>query len=387
MAPLPPPPPCVSLVRLGAVASTDGGSGGGVAALAFSRVEGGCAYLAAGGPDGGVRIYGVRQGGEGGWLVAEMKGHEGGVNDVCFHEDRKHVASASDDGTVRVWDVERAEQVQVLVGHTHYVFAVRYANPRGHLLASGSFDESVRLWDARNGACLRVLPAHGDPVTSVSFSDDGALLATASHDGLVRLWSAATGKCLHTLLHENHAENAAPAPAAEPPATVAEAAAAAQPPAPPSVCAVEVFPGGRYLLTGTLDDTVRVWDMLADREAAAAAPPPDGDATGADDVPREPKLLCVRTLNGCACRTMSAARAVMQLPQGGPTLVVGGGEDGALCVWDAGSPGRGAPVAVARSAHGGPAVAVAACPSLGIVVTGAIEDGGKPCAWRVDVTM
>jgi len=56
------------------------------------------------------------------------------------------------------------------------------------MLASASQDGTVRLWWVADGSLLRVLEGHMDLVSSVAFSPDGALLASASRDGTVRLW-------------------------------------------------------------------------------------------------------------------------------------------------------------------------------------------------------
>lgn len=55
--------------------------------------------------------------------------------------------------------------------------------PATNALASGSFDESVRVWDLRSCRTMLAIPAHSEPITSVSYTSDGAVLASASYDG------------------------------------------------------------------------------------------------------------------------------------------------------------------------------------------------------------
>ena len=72
-------------------------------------------------------------------------------------------------------------------------------SPDGQTLASASYDGTVRLWAVATGQQLHTLTGHTDGVYSVSYSPDGQTLSSASRDGTVRLWAVATGQGLHTL--------------------------------------------------------------------------------------------------------------------------------------------------------------------------------------------
>ena len=78
-----------------------------------------------------------------------------GVSDVAWHPSGKHIATASDDNTLKLWVSSSGELLKTLAGHTHYVFCCAFS-PKGNLLASGSFDETIRIWDFSNGQCLKV---------------------------------------------------------------------------------------------------------------------------------------------------------------------------------------------------------------------------------------
>lgn len=162
-----------------------------------------------------------------------LQGHALGISDITWSTDSKHIASASDDKSICIWDATTGTLLKTLLGHTNYVFCVKF-NFQSNLICSvcyypifphlfklplfnfflykelltlsqGSFDESVRIWDVRTGSCLHTLPAHSDPVSSVDFSKDGSLIVSGSYDGLIRIWDASTGNCLKTLINdENH---------------------------------------------------------------------------------------------------------------------------------------------------------------------------------------
>ena len=77
---------------------------------------------------------------------------------------------------------------RTLTGHTGPAVAVAFSlNER--LLATASRDGTARLWDPATGDCLHTLTGHTGGVWDVAFSPDGHLLATASDDETPRTWN------------------------------------------------------------------------------------------------------------------------------------------------------------------------------------------------------
>jgi WD40 repeat protein len=74
-----------------------------------------------------------------------------------------------------------------LNGHTDSIYCVAPAGA-GKLLASASQDGTVRLWDTAKQEQRLVLKL-GNPVWCVAFSSDGKLLAAGDDKGTIRLWS------------------------------------------------------------------------------------------------------------------------------------------------------------------------------------------------------
>ena len=115
-----------------------------------------------------------------------FRGHQDSVKSVSFSPDGKTLATASDDNTARIWDLQ-GNQLALFSGHQHSVKSVSFS-PDGRTLATASRDNTVRLWDLQ-GNQLALFSGHQNWVRSVSFSPDGKTLATASWDKTVRLWA------------------------------------------------------------------------------------------------------------------------------------------------------------------------------------------------------
>ncbi len=125
-----------------------------------------------------------------GHRLKDLQGHKDYVRCVTFSHDAKTLASASSDGTVRLWNVETGAARATLRGHNGGVSWVAIS-PDDKTVASAGRDGTIRLWDLRSGEEKTTLRGHGGWVTSVAFSPDGRTLASTSEDGTLRLWRGA----------------------------------------------------------------------------------------------------------------------------------------------------------------------------------------------------
>ena len=145
--------------------------------------------LASASEDHTIRLWDVAGGG----APAVLKGHEGWVLSVAFSPDGQRLASAGADKTVRLWDLAHGNKPTILGKHSGWVLSVAFSPDRRRLASSGE-DRVVRLWDVAGGKELAVLKGHTGASGCVAFSPDGRSLASASDDTTVRLWDAASGK-------------------------------------------------------------------------------------------------------------------------------------------------------------------------------------------------
>jgi len=146
--------------------------------------------------DGTARIWDAATG----KTLAVLKGHAAAVWAVAFSPDGTLAATGSADKTIRIWDADNGETLHVLEGHSAVVYAVAFSPVAGRgQLASGSRDKTVRLWDTAQREQTAVLEGHAGTVYAVAFSPDGRQIASCSHDRTGRLWDAGSGEALTVL--------------------------------------------------------------------------------------------------------------------------------------------------------------------------------------------
>ncbi len=150
--------------------------------------------LATASDDATVRVWDLMTGNS----VAILKGHEGAVNSVSFSSNGKFLASASADKTIKLWDVEKGTLVRTFEGHKKAVKSVVF-NPAGDRIATASDDREAKIWDVRRGTVIFTLSGHKARINSVVFSNNGSWIATASQDQTARIWDASSGQQMLSL--------------------------------------------------------------------------------------------------------------------------------------------------------------------------------------------
>jgi WD40 repeat protein len=116
------------------------------------------------------------------------------VDAVAFAPGGGRFATAGGKWT-HVWETGAAapKRVAELRGHTDWVIGVAFRPKDGEVLATASRDGTARVFDVDSQATLMDLRGHANILDSVAFSPDGASVLTASADQTARTWNVATG--------------------------------------------------------------------------------------------------------------------------------------------------------------------------------------------------
>src|SRR5262249_1052725 len=106
---------------------------------------------------------------------------------ALFSPDGSRMATASGDGTARIWNVETGETTALFKGHTKAVVNVTFS-PDGRRVLTASQDGTARLLDVTTGHEVGIFSGHRGGLWGADFSPDGTRVATASADKTARVW-------------------------------------------------------------------------------------------------------------------------------------------------------------------------------------------------------
>ncbi|KAH8671076.1 WD40-repeat-containing domain protein [Xylariales sp. PMI_506] len=147
--------------------------------------------------------------------------------------------SASDDKTVRLWDLPSNESTSTFVGHSDYVRSAAFMpGTMSNMLVSGSYDATVKLWDPRAPSSAVMTFKHAHPIEDVLPLPSGTTILAAA-ESQISVLDVVAGKPLHLIT--NHQK---------------------------TVTSLSLASGGKRVVSGGLDGHVKIfettgWNVVA----------------------------------------------------------------------------------------------------------------------------
>jgi WD40 repeat protein len=148
--------------------------------------------------DGSIRLWDIQSG----QAIGEpLIAHDGDVWSASFSKDGKRIVSAGKDGTIRLWDVQSLfrlpyPSMDIIRGHTGEVLSAAFRSDGKQIVSSGK-DGTIRIWDADTGLAIgQPLRGHDGWVWTAAFSKDGKRIVSGGEDGTVRIWDASSGQAI-----------------------------------------------------------------------------------------------------------------------------------------------------------------------------------------------
>lgn len=111
-----------------------------------------------------------------------FKGHSNGV--MCLQFNESILATGSYDTTIKIWDIESGETIRTLTGHESGIRCLQFDDMK---LISGSIDRNIKIWNWRTGECLSTYLGHTGGIVGLHF--DSTLLASGSMDNTIKIWN------------------------------------------------------------------------------------------------------------------------------------------------------------------------------------------------------
>ncbi|ETO08027.1 G-protein beta WD-40 repeats containing protein [Reticulomyxa filosa] len=201
-------------------------------------------------------------------------GHSKCINSVKFSRDGTKIVSASDDGTIRVWDIKWRNVIQVLKDNSAFIHAqfspddkmivsisrelqiqfwdIKYGEEirkielpsngtekvqislSENIIASSATNNSIIIWDLTSVKEIKILVGHLEAIQDIRLSPDNQMIVSYSLDNAIILWDVKSGKRIHELAQ-----------------------------CPARVCAIQFSPDGRSIVSCYSDMKIRIWDVVS----------------------------------------------------------------------------------------------------------------------------
>jgi WD40 repeat protein len=114
-------------------------------------------------------------------LVRTLSIHETAIKHIALLPGDEECISASNDSTLKLWDLNSGRNVRTFRGHKNIVNCVAIA-PDGQLAISSSDDRTVKVWDVATGYEIGTLPTKGIRISTIAIGPSGHQVVLAGDD-------------------------------------------------------------------------------------------------------------------------------------------------------------------------------------------------------------
>jgi WD40 repeat protein len=201
-------------------------------------------YVVSASDDPTIKVWDIKTG----KIVQAFERAEGNLRSICISNDGKKVLSSIGNNIVDVWELPDGSLKNQLKGHNSNIRDIKVSSDKVITL---SFDSEIRIWDLESGMCLKSYKNlyqttnNNSPRTifnrifSLAFSEDSKYFATGTESGIVTLWESDSGKLINSFRFKEHD-----------PKKIGDFK---------WVSKIDIDPQGIYIAAGCQDGTVRVW--------------------------------------------------------------------------------------------------------------------------------
>jgi autophagy-related protein 16 len=182
--------------------------------------------IATGSANGVLKLWDPLHGGE----VRSLKNYGQAVWALSFSSDNQNLMACYVDGSIRVWQTEDYKLVNNFHGHSDIINCSSFSHTDNALI-TGSSDRKIKLWDIHKGVCTKSFSAFSGCL-AVDSLPYGSLIASGHQDGTVKFWTPRQKEAIEKIeLHDS------------------------------PITSVNFTQDGRYLLTTSLDHTIKLIDV------------------------------------------------------------------------------------------------------------------------------
>ncbi len=175
---------------------------------------------------------------------ATWRGHGWRVREVEFSPVDPILATGSSDGSVRIWDLETGETLHVLSRHHYGVIALAFS-PSGEILASGGYDNKINLWNVSSGEHIETFTNYPMGVTDLKWLPDGESLVVAGGEYMGYIANHSQPEKYLQIMNTSDSGN-----------ILKQFVGHTE-----SVMSISISSDGNRLLSGSMDKSVRLWDI------------------------------------------------------------------------------------------------------------------------------